>query len=135
MEEIYHLYAFLETYQSCGIKYCDTEEEWFKEHPELEGLKKCVQNVLCKKTDNETMEEKNTSGMKNVIHFVERKSNIMDLLYYLYDAIAHAGIAKSGNSVHITCFDPSYPIEFTARGCIDFKIINSFTNVLKKVEL
>lgn len=135
-EEIFQLYAFVESYETAGIKNFQTQRALFREHPELTGLIGVIAKVKCHISSSAQMMQIDIKSLKNEIYFTEYQSgNILSLLYHVRNSIAHACAIKEGNSVLITDYKFSQPTEFSARGRIDLEIINEITNILSKIDL
>lgn len=133
-EEIFQLYAFLESYETAGVKNFQTQRALFREHPELTDLTVVIAKVKCHISSSAQMMQIDIKSLKNEIYFTEYQSgNILSLLYHVRNSIAHACAVKHGDSVLITDYKVSRPIDFSARGRIDLEIINEFTNILNKI--
>jgi hypothetical protein len=135
-EEIFQLYAFVEAYETAGIKSYNKQTCLFQEHPELKGLLLVSKNVKCHKSCSEAMKSLDFKAMDEEIYFIKNKqSNLLSLLKHLRNSIAHACAVKHENKVLITDFKVTRPVDFSARGRVSFDIINQFTQVLNKVVL
>lgn len=135
-EEVFQLYAFVDAYETIGIKSYQTQTSLFRTHPELTDLLLVLAKVKChyaKPVDMKTIDFKN---LENEIYFTEYQIGyLLSLLYHIRNSIAHACIVKSADAALITDFKVYRPVDFSARGNISLNIINEFTEILKKVKL
>ena len=135
-EEIFHLYGFVEAYETAGIKSFQTQTRLFKEHPELRELLLVLKKVKCHYSNSEIMKSIDIKKMDEEIYFSEYQvGQLLSLLYHLRNSIAHACAIKNGSRVLITDFKVKRPVDFSARGQISLETIKEFTSVLRKAVL
>ena len=135
-EEIFRLYAFVEAYETIGIKSYESQKSLLKDHPELKGLLSASIKVKCHYAKLAVMKEIDFKTLENEVYLTEYQTGyLLSLLYHIRNSIAHACIVKYGDAALITDFKVQRPIDFSARGKISLNIINEFTEILKKVKL
>lgn len=135
-QEVYQLYAFVESYETAGIKSYKTQTSLFNEHPELKDLTLVLKKVKCHYSNSKEMKSIDIKTMNNEIYYTEYQiGHLLSLLYHLRNSIAHACAIKHGTKTLITDFKVKRPTEFSARGRISLDIINEFTHILKKIHL
>lgn len=133
-QEVFLLYAFVESYETAGIKSYKTQTSLFKEHPELKELTLVLNKVKCHYSNSEEMKTIDIKTMDNEIYYTEFQiGHLLSLLYHLRNSIAHACAIKHGTKVLITDFKVKRPMDFSARGQISIEIIIEFTSILRKV--
>lgn len=135
--QIFKLYAFLVAYEESGIQNYRSTKALLIEHPELAELEKIMNVVRCIKSNAEVMKGVDFKALNNEIYFTKRKNNLFSFLSHLRNSIAHGNVVEHEGKVLITdCADPKRtPIDFTARGRVDFQVIEEFTNTINKIEL
>ena len=136
--QIFQLYDFLVAYEDSGIRKYKSTKKMLEEHPELFELNEQIKYVECKKSDAIEMKDIDFKQFHNKIYFTKCKgNNLLSFLAHLRNTIAHGCAVEHNGNVLITNFaNPIYrPIDFSARGCIDFSVIRNFTDILKKIEL
>lgn len=136
--QIFQLYAYLVAYENSGIEQYESTKTMLNEHPELSDLKKVVESVKCHKANAQEMKKLDFKSLTNEIYQTKNKqNNILSFLAHLRNSIAHGCAIGFDGKVLITDFgNPRYnPIDFTARGCVEFAIINQITSILNKIEL
>lgn len=135
-QEVFLLYAFVESYETAGIKSYKTQTSLFKEHPELKELTLVLNKAKCHYSNSEEMKSIDIKTMNNEIYYTEYQiGHLLSLLYHLRNSIDHACAIKHGTKTLITDFKVKRPTEFSARGRISLDIINEFTHILKKIHL
>lgn len=135
-EEIFQLYAFVEAYETIGIKSYQTQTSLFRTHPELTDLLLVLKKVKCHYAKPVEMNTIDFMNLKNEIYFTEYQIGyLLSLLYHIRNSVAHACIVKYGDTALITDFKVNHPVDFSARGNISLHIINEFTEILKKTKL
>ena len=135
-EEIFKLYAFVEAYETIGIKSYQTQSSLFRTHPALTDLQLVLKKVKCHYAKPVIMKTIDFKTLENEIYFTEYQIGyLLSLLYHIRNSIAHACIMKFGNAVLITDYKVHCPVDFSARGNISLNIINEFTEILQKVKL
>lgn len=135
-EEIFQLYAFVEGYETIGIKSYQTQTSLIREHPELSDLQSVLKKIKCHYAKPSAMKTIEFKSLKNEIYFTEYQTgHLLSLLYHVRNSMAHACIIKFGDSALITDFKVQRPVDFSARGKISLSIINEFTEIFKKVKL
>ena len=138
MQQVFKLYAYLVAYEDSGIQNYKSIKALLKEHPELEDLSERLKVVKCNKSDANQMKDVNFKALNNEIYFTKSKNNLFSFLSHLRNSIAHGNSMGYKGKILITDFEnPKYhhPTNFSARGCVDLKIIEDFTNTLKLIEL
>ncbi|MBQ8051217.1 MAG: hypothetical protein IJ197_06540 [Bacteroidaceae bacterium] len=133
--EVLKLYAFVDAYEWSDIRQLKNETELFRVHPELMGLKECMDKVSFHKSNAEEMNRLDVNNLQNEIYGSKHGSLLLSFLYHLRNAIAHACVEKKGEMVQVTTFFRKCPVAFSARGRIELSIIEQFTNELKMVKL
>lgn len=133
--EVFKLYAFVDAYEWCDIKQLKSENNLLRVHPELSGLKRCMERITFKKSNSENLERLNISVLHNEIHCIKHGSQLLSFLYHLRNAIAHACVSKQDGMVQFTTFCKNRPTDFSSRGRISLDIVELFTEELKKVKL
>lgn len=135
-EEIFQLYAFVEAYETAGIKSYATQTRLFKEHPELQELQLVMKKVKCHYSNSKQMKSLDIKAMDEEIYYTEYQiGHLLSLLYHLRNSIAHACAVKHESKVLITDFKVRRPVDFSARGRISLETIIEFTDILRKVIL
>lgn len=135
-EDIFQLYAFVKAYEDVGVKSFEKEKDFLSRYPELKGLLKDLKEVNCYWATSEKMKQLDVKQLNNEIHLLKyKKSYLLDLLYHLRNAIAHACVIEHNGAVLVTDFKVSKPTDFSARGRMELRIIEQITKTLNKVEL
>lgn len=135
-DAITKLYAFVKAYEDVGVKSFEKEKDFLIRYPELKGLLNDIKEVNCHWATSEKMKQLNLKQFNNEIYLLRyKKSYLLDLLYHLRNAIAHACVIEHNGAVLITDFKVSKPMDFSARGRIELRIIENFTKTLNKAEL
>lgn len=133
-QEVFQLYAFVESYETAGIKSYKTQKSLFNEHPELKDLTLVLKKVKCHYSNSKKMKSFDIKTMDDEMYYTEyQKGHLLSLLYHLRNSIAHACTTKHGTKALITDFKVKRPLDFSARGRISLDIINDFTHILKKI--
>ncbi len=137
MPQIFKLYAFLVAYEESGIQNYKSTNALLNEHPELSELEIRIKAVKCHKSNADEMKDIDFKMLDNEIYFTKRNNNLFSFLSHLRNSIAHGNIAEHQGKVLITDLaDPKRrPIDFTARGCVDFQVIEDFTKTINFIEL
>lgn len=136
--QVFQLYAYLVAYEDSGIEQYKSTKAMLSEHPELFDLRKVGESVKYHKAKAQEMKGLDFKSLTNEIYQTKNKqNNILSFLAHLRNSIAHGSAVEHDGKVLITDFDnPKYhPIDFTARGCVEFVIINQITTILNKIEL
>lgn len=136
--QIFQLYAYLVAYEESGIEKYSSMKAMLEEHPMLSEVTKVVQKVVCHKTVAHDMKSIDFKSLKNEIYQTNVKKNkVLSFLAHIRNSIAHGDCVENKNHVLITDYaNPKYnPVDFTARGCVEFEIINQITRILNKIEL
>lgn len=136
--QIFQLYAYLVAYEESGIEKYESTKALLNEHPELAIIGQTAKPVICHKSSNQDMKEIDFKVLTNEIYLTKNKGNLLlSFLAHLRNSIAHGNIEDHEGRVWVTDYaNPQYnPVDFTARGCIDFDVINSITKALKQIVL
>lgn len=136
--QIFQLYSYLVAYEDSGIEKYKSTKAMLSEHPELSDLGNIAKVVKYNKANAQEMRGLNFKSLTNEIYQTKNKqNNILSFLAHLRNSIAHGYAQEHEGQVLITDFDnPKYnPIDFTARGCVDFQLIKEFTKTIKLIEL
>lgn len=136
--QIFQLYAYLVAYEDSGIEQYESTKAMLSEHPELSDLKKVGESVKYHKAKAQEMKEFDFKSLINEIYQTKNKqNNILSFLAHLRNSIAHGCAVEYDGKVLITDYaNPKYnPVDFTARGCVEFRIINQITKILKIIKL
>ena len=135
-DAIFKLYAYVKAYEDVGVKSFEKEKDFLFRYPELKGLLNDIKEVNCHWATSEEMKQLNFKQLYNEIYLLKyKKSYLLDLLYHLRNAIAHACSIEHNGAVLITDYKVNKPTEFSARGRIELRIIENFTKTLNKAEL
>lgn len=136
-KQIFLLYDFLVACEESGITTFTSTKALLKEHPELSDLDEAMKAVKCHKSNAQEMNGVNYKSLSNEIYFTKRKNNLLSFLAHLRNSIAHGCAIEYDGKILVTDFEPSryHPVNFTARGCVDFEIIKNMTEILKRIEL
>lgn len=136
--QVFQLYAYLVAYEESGIEKYESTKALLNEHPELANIGQAAKPITCHKSSNQEMNEFDFKELTNEIYLTKNKGNLLlSFLAHLRNSIAHGNAVEHQGRVLVTDFaNPKYnPIDFTARGCIDFDVINSITKTLKQIIL
>ncbi len=137
-EQIFKLYDYLVAYEDSGIEMYNSTKALLKDHPELSELKEILKKVECSKSNSIEMKDIDLKIINNEIYLTKCKGNLLlSFLAHLRNSVAHGNIVEHYNHILITDYaNPKFnPIDFTARGCIEFSVIIDLTNILKRIEL
>ena len=137
-DQVFQLYSYLVAYEDSGIQNYKSTKALLGDHPELSDLKTQINAVNCSVSNSADMKNVDFKILHNEIYFTKNQGNLLlSFLAHLRNAIAHGTVVKHGDSILITDFEnPRFrPIDFTARGCVDFEIVNGFTRILNCVVL
>ena len=137
-EQIFKLYDYLVAYEDSGIEMYNSTKALLKDHPELSELKEIIKKVECKKSDSIEMKDIDLKNINNEIYLTKCKGNLLlSFLAHLRNSIAHGNIFAHDSHILVTDFaNPKFnPIDFAARGRIEFSVIIDLTNILKSIEL
>ena len=135
-EEIFQLYAFVEAYETIGIKSYKTQTSLIRQYPELSDLLSVLKKVKCHYAKPAEMKTIDFKSLENEIYFTEYHiGRLLSLLYHIRNSVAHAYIIKYGDSALITDHKVQRPVDFSARGKVSLSVINEFTEILKKAKL
>ena len=118
-KQIMHLYAYLVAYEESGIGKYKSTKAMLQEHPELLEIENFVKIVKCNESNAQEMIGIDFKSLVNEIY--HKKSNGNHLLSLLAHLLVH----------------PKYkrPMDFSARGCIEFDMVKYITKILNKIEL
>lgn len=135
--EIFQLFAFLVAYEESGIgKYKKSTKILIQEHPELRDLAENFKLVKYHKANNDFMQVLDFNQLNNEVYLTKSRGNLqLSLLAHLRNAIAHGNVMEHNHKVLITDYPKNRPADFSARGCMNFEVINEFTKTIKKIEL
>lgn len=136
--QIFQLYAFLVAYEESGIEKYKSTKSLLNDHPELVDIEKVAKPVIRHGASNQKMKVIDFKVLTNEVYLTKDKGNLLlSFLAHLRNSIAHGNAVERQGRVLVTDYaNPKYnPINFTARGCIDFDVINSITKVLKQIVL
>lgn len=137
--QLFQLYAYLVAYEESGIEKYKSTKAVMDEHPELSDIRNAVKLVKCNTVHSCEMRDVDFKALTNEVYLTKNKGNqLLSLLAHLRNSIAHGNAVEYYGRVLITDFEnPKYhrPVNFTARGCIEFDTINSITDILKKIDL
>jgi len=134
--QVFQLYAYLVAYEESGIEKYESTKALINEHPELANIGQAAKPVICHKSINQKMKEIDFKVLTNEIYLTKNKGNLLlSFLAHLRNSIAHGNTVEHQGRVLVTDFvNPKYnPIDFTARGCIDFDVINRITKTLMQI--
>ena len=137
-DQIFQLYAYLVAYEEGGFSKYKSTKVLLEEHPELTGIQKIERLVNYKKATDSEMKVAEFHAFNNKILMTKSKGNLLlSFLAHLRNSIAHGNSVEYTGKILITDFaNPRYrPTDFTARGCIDFSVIQGITNILKRIDL
>lgn len=138
-KQIMHLYAYLVAYEESGIGKYKSTKAMLKEHPELLEIENFVKIVKCNESNAQEMIGIDFKSLVNEIYHKRSNGNhLLSLLAHLRNSIAHGCAVGHCGKVLITDFvHPKYkrPIDFSARGCIEFDMVKYITKILNKIEL
>ena len=137
-KQIFQLYAYLVAYEEDGIEKYKSTKAMLEEHPELSKIDKIVKPVIRHHVKSEELTNINFKELHNEVYQTNNKGNLLlSFLAHLRNSIAHGDAVEYQENVLITDFEPLkyHPINFTARGCIEFDIITKITEILKKINL
>ena len=136
--QVFQLYAYLVAYEDSGIEKYKSTKAMLSEHPELSDLGEVGESVKCHKSNAQEMKELNFKSLTNEIYQTKNKqNNVLSFLAHLRNSIAHGSAVEHDGKVLITDFEHHKynPTDFTARGCVEFAIINKITKILNVIEL
>lgn len=134
---IFKLYAYLSAYEDSGIgRHKSSTKKLLEKHPELSELKECFKLVKYRKANYEEMKVLDFKKLNNEVFLTCNRANLqLSLLAHLRNAIAHGSVAEHNGKVLVTDFHKDRPVDFTARGRVDFEIIEKFTVIINRIEL
>ena len=136
--QVFQLYAYLVAYEESGIEKYKSTKALLNEHPELSNIDQAAKPVIRHRANNQKMKAIDFKVLTNEIYLTKNKDNLLlSFLAHLRNSIAHGNTVEHEGRVLVTDFaSPKYyPVVFTARGCIDFDVINSITKTLKQIIL
>lgn len=136
--QIFQLYDFLVSYEDSGIQQYKSTKALIAEHPELSDIDQILKSVEKRQSNHSNMVGIDFKALNNHIYLTKNKGNLsLSFLAHLRNSIAHGSAVEFEGKILITDYEnPKYhPTNFTARGCIDFTIINNITNFLKCIIL
>ena len=137
-KQIFLLYDYLVAYEESGIEQYGSTRSLLKEHPELSDLEQAFKTIKSHKSNTQEMCTIDRGSLTNEIYFTINKGNhLLSFLAHLRNSIAHGRVTECNGCVLVVDFaNPKYnPVDFTARGCVDFEIIIKMAEILKKIEL
>lgn len=136
--QIFQLYDYLVAYEESGIEKFKSTKRLLNEHPELSDLNEQFKKVECKKATAREMKDINFKILNNKVYFTINKGNqLLSFLAHLRNAIAHGNTVEHKGHILITDFTSlrNNTVDFTARGRIEFSVVETITDILKKIEL
>lgn len=134
---IFKLYAYLSAYEDSGIgRHDGSTKKLLEKHPELSELEECFKLVKYHKAKCKEMKILDFKKLNNEVYLTCSKANLqLSLLAHLRNAIAHGSVVGHNGKVLVTDFHKDHPVDFTARGRVDFEIVEKFTEIINKIEL
>lgn len=136
--QILHLYAYLVAYEESGIEKYKSMKALLNEHPELSNIEQAGKTVTCCKAKPYEMKDIDFKALTNKVYITKDKGNLLlSFFAHLRNSIAHGYAVEHQGRVLITDYaNPKYnPVDFTARGCVEFDIINRIIDLLKQINL
>lgn len=135
-KEVFMLYNFLEAYERGNLSTYEKDENLFKEHPEVKDLEFLFNSVSCSfKKKAKMINDQIPATGKNQIFLLRHGTPLLSFLYHVRNSIAHGIIEKRGNEALVVDWCKKHPLNMSARGFISIDTINSFTNILNKIEI
>ena len=134
--QIFQLYAYLVAYEESGIEKYKSTKALLNEHPELSNIGQAAKPVIRHGASNQDMKVIDFKVLTNEIYLTKNKGNLLlSFLAHIRNSIAHGNVVEYKGRVLVTDFaNLKYnPVDFNARGCIDFDVIINITKTLKQI--
>ncbi len=135
--DIFNLYSYLVAYEKSGIgKTRVSTKKLIKAHPEIASIVDVLNLVTYHKSTNDEMKVIDPHQLNNEMYLTKSRANLrLSFLAHLRNGIAHGCVVGHDRKVFVNDFLVNRPIELSARGCIDMKIIKQITNIISKINL
>lgn len=137
-KSLFLLYDYLVAYEHSGIEQYKSTKELLKEHPELSDLEQVFKTIKSHKSNTQEMCAINIASLTNEIYLtINKGSHLLSFLAHLRNSIAHGRVSECKGKILVKDFaNPKYnPVDFTARGCINYEVVVKITEILKRIEL